>query len=127
MSNKEKSQIYQIIEKLCKEKGTSPTALCTELTGSRGNLPTWQKGSINAESLKKIADYFDVSTDYLLGRTDKQKLEPESIKDSNNTGGLHMFDFTIPVTTDSASGEQQQEISNMLSDLSPRERNKLRT
>lgn len=63
--------MYELIKKLCAEKGISPTKLCTEITGSKGNLPTWQKGNINPTSLTKIADYFDVSVDYLLGRTDE--------------------------------------------------------
>ncbi len=62
--------MYELIKQLCNSKGISPTKLCTEITGSKGNLPTWQKGNINPTSLIKIADYFDVSTDYLLGRTD---------------------------------------------------------
>lgn len=68
MTKKEVSPVYELIEKLCREKGSSPTKLCTEITGSRGNLPTWQKGNINPVSLVKIADYFNVSVDYLLGR-----------------------------------------------------------
>ena len=69
MTKKDVSPMYELIEKLCKGNGTSPTKLCTEITGSRGNLPTWQKGNINPASLVKIADYFNVSVDYLLGRT----------------------------------------------------------
>ena len=65
--------MYELIKKLCIEKGISPTKLCTEITGSKGNLPTWQKGNINPKSLIKIADYFSVSVDYLLGRTDEPK------------------------------------------------------
>lgn len=62
--------MYELIKKLCAKKGISPTKLCTDITGSKGNLPTWQKGNINPVSLIKIADFFEVSTDYLLGRTD---------------------------------------------------------
>lgn len=56
------------IKKLCEEKGISWTALCVELTGSKGNLATWNKGNIRTDHLAKIADYFNVSVDYLLGR-----------------------------------------------------------
>lgn len=78
--NKEKeySPIYKIIDSLCKKYGISVTKLCTNVTGSKGNLPTWQKGSINAQSLIKIADYFNCSVDFLLGRTDKPKPEAET-------------------------------------------------
>lgn len=63
--------MYELIKKLCEENGISPTKLCTEITGSKGNLPTWQKGNINPKSLTKIADYFNISVDYLLGRSNE--------------------------------------------------------
>lgn len=61
--------MYERLKMLCESKNISITNLCLEITGSRGNLSTWKKGNINPVSLIKIADYFDVSTDYLLGRT----------------------------------------------------------
>lgn len=63
--------MYERIECLCKENNTTVTRLCLEITGSKGNLPTWKKGNINPISLMKIADYFNCSVDYLLGRTEK--------------------------------------------------------
>jgi transcriptional regulator with XRE-family HTH domain len=77
--------MYKLLLELCKKKGISITSLCLEITGSSGNLNTWKKGNINPMALSKIADYFQVSTDYLLGRetlnnTDTQNLT-ESEKD----------------------------------------------
>lgn len=46
----------------------------SEQTGiSAGNISDWKSGrsSPKADALTKIADYFDVSVDYLLDRTDK--------------------------------------------------------
>ena len=63
--------MYELLLSLCKENGISITNLCLEITGSRGNLNTWKKGNINPTVLSKIADYFGVSTDYLLGREEK--------------------------------------------------------
>ena len=63
--------MYERIECLCKKNNTTVTRLCLEITGSKGNLPTWKKGNINPISLIKIADYFNCSVDYLLGRTEK--------------------------------------------------------
>lgn len=60
--------MYELLESMCKEKGTTITRLCVEITGSKGNLSTWKKGNINPASLVKIADYFGVTTDFLLGR-----------------------------------------------------------
>ncbi len=61
--------MYELLEKMCREKGITITKLCVDITGSKGNLATWKKGNINPTSLVKIADFFGVSTDFLLGRT----------------------------------------------------------
>jgi len=80
----EVSKIYKRLGVLCEEKKTSVTALCKQITGSSGNLPTWKKGNINPEALAGISEYFDVPTDYLLGigvfsNWDKILLSLESI------------------------------------------------
>ncbi|MCT4583692.1 MAG: helix-turn-helix domain-containing protein [Peptostreptococcaceae bacterium] len=62
--------VLEIIQELCKEKGTNPSKLEIELGFGRGTLYKWKKSSPNADKLLKIADYFGVSVDYLLGRTD---------------------------------------------------------
>ena len=59
--------IIETIQTLCENNGTTLTALCKEITGSSGNLPTWKKDKIRLDYLLKIADYFGVTPDYLLG------------------------------------------------------------
>lgn len=66
----DESAVIQRIKELCSEKGISITNLCLTITGSKGNLRTWNKGNIRTDYLLKIAEYFDVSVDYLLGKTD---------------------------------------------------------
>ena len=41
---------------------------------SNGQIRRWDFSSPKAENLEKVADYFGVTTDYLLGR-EKKKLE----------------------------------------------------
>ena len=77
--------MYEKLQELCKLNGITITNLCIDITGSPGNLGTWKKGNINPVSLVKIADYFNVSTDYLLGRTD----EPNSEIHQNITAGAN--------------------------------------
>lgn len=62
--------MYNRIQKLCKENDTTITSLCETITGSRGNLSTWKKGHIRSDYLLSISQYFDVSSDYLLGLDD---------------------------------------------------------
>ncbi|MDR0571088.1 MAG: hypothetical protein LBG71_07730 [Clostridiales Family XIII bacterium] len=59
--------LYEKIERLCKENGTTITALCKEITGSTGNLSTWKKDRFWANALANICIKFNVSADDLLG------------------------------------------------------------
>lgn len=62
---------YQRILKLCAERGVKITNVIAKMGMGSGNLSKWKAGGIpRGESLSKLADYFQVSTDYLLGRTD---------------------------------------------------------
>lgn len=45
---------------------------------SNGTIGKWDTRKPNTESLEKVADYFRVSTDYLLGRTDRMDPWPAS-------------------------------------------------
>ena len=56
---------------LCVQAGQKPNPVCSTLGFSSATATKWKSGSVpNGEALLKIAQYFDVSIDYLLGRTD---------------------------------------------------------
>lgn len=57
---------------LCKEKNVTPGFVCKECNFYPGYLTRWIKNGYipSWEFLDILADYFDVSPDYLLGRTD---------------------------------------------------------
>ena len=58
-------------EKLCKEIGKTPTGVAVELGIGRATVSYWRNGNTpKQEILNKIAEYFDVSVDYLIGNTD---------------------------------------------------------
>lgn len=61
---------YDIILELCSEKNVKITNVIKNLNMSSGNMARWKNGILpNSETLISLADYFNVSTDYLLGRT----------------------------------------------------------
>lgn len=63
---------------LCRSSGKSPNFVAQSLGFSTGTVTWWKKGKIPQNAtLKKIADYFGVSVDYLLGN-EKQKEEVPS-------------------------------------------------
>ena len=72
---------YEIIKELAKRKKMSIRQLEITLGYSNGYFSKWKKVSPNSEGLRKVADYFDVSVDYLLGRTDNTKATDEKKSD----------------------------------------------
>lgn len=68
--------IYEIIDRLCAEKGISGSKMCDDLGMSRSTLTELRKGrakTLKLEKASKIADYFGVSVDHLLGNESKGK------------------------------------------------------
>lgn len=59
---------YKSLLRNCEENNTTPTALCKKLNLSTSKVTAWKNGSVpKGDTLQKIADYFNVSVDYLLG------------------------------------------------------------
>lgn len=58
------------IKELAKSRGISLAKLEESLGYSTNYFYTLKTKAPNSERLQEIADYFNVSTDYLLGRTD---------------------------------------------------------
>lgn len=64
---------WDIFEQLCAKKRLKPNNVTKELGLSTATATNWKTSgrTPNGDTLRLIADYFDVSADYLLGRTDK--------------------------------------------------------
>lgn len=56
------------IRALANQKDMSLPQLEVELGLGNGTISRWRSSSPNTDKLQKIADYFNVSMDYLLGR-----------------------------------------------------------
>ena len=64
---------YEIYKDLCNTVNKSPSALALEIGLSKVAVNKWKNGNRpNSETLEKLADYFSVSTDYLLGRQERK-------------------------------------------------------
>lgn len=56
---------------LCNQNDKTPNGVCSELGLSAATATKWKKGAVPRDTtLQKIADYFQVSTTYLLGVSD---------------------------------------------------------
>ncbi|MCL4934749.1 helix-turn-helix domain-containing protein [Streptococcus suis] len=62
------------IKELAKKRGISLAKLEENLGYSTNYFYTLKTKAPNAERLAEIANYFNVSTDYLLGRTDNPRI-----------------------------------------------------
>ena len=61
--------LYQNIVVLCKGKGISIAKLEKETGLGNGTVGRWEKSSPSVENVKKVADYFQVSVDYLISQS----------------------------------------------------------
>ncbi|WP_017473339.1 helix-turn-helix domain-containing protein [Amphibacillus jilinensis] len=64
---------------LRKEKGLSQYEVADRLGFSRGKLANYEQGTRQPDydTLNKIAEFYGVSADYLLGRTEKKQFEED--------------------------------------------------
>lgn len=65
---------YEIIKELAKKKKISIRQLEMRFGYSNGYLAKWKTNTPNADELPRLADYFGVSVDYLLGCEEKTSL-----------------------------------------------------
>ena len=70
---------YEIVNNLCKERKTTITRMAEDIGLSNAAPTSWRKGSVpKLSTLEKISKYFNVSTDYLLGKENKKTPTPDN-------------------------------------------------
>lgn len=73
---------FDRLKALCDERRISAYKACTDVGLNRAAVAKWKNGSIpNGQTLAKLADYFGVTTDYLLGE-EKEKAPADAGKRS---------------------------------------------
>lgn len=104
---------YDLFCELCSKKKISPTKASLEIGLSKSTATKWKNtgATPQGETLNKIAAYFDVSADYLLGNEQKEKpaqkvqakprlrsiarLEESSITPEQDEEISHYIDFLL--------------------------------
>ena len=71
--------MFERIQELAKKKDKNLKTASEEMGYSKNYLYSLKNQSPKAENLKVIADYFGVTTDYLLGREEKSKYTSEDL------------------------------------------------
>lgn len=72
--------MYDIFEKLCEQNKVTPYRVCKETGITTATVSNWKAGRYvpKQDKMKKIADYFGVTVDYLMtGRENSEKKESE--------------------------------------------------
>ena len=62
--------MFDRIKFLCDKKCISVTDLSIKMGWSEKAIYNWKKNTPSADKVKAVADYFSVSIDYLMARTD---------------------------------------------------------
>lgn len=68
--------LYESIKSLCDQAGVTGGKMCVDLKISKStmtDLKTGRRSGISLETAQKIADYFEVSVDRVLGSEPKEK------------------------------------------------------
>lgn len=78
--------LFDRICTLCAANGITERELEVLCGLSRLAIAKWEKGSAFIENVQKVADYFDVSVDFLIGKTDNPKSHKnkKQLIDENN-------------------------------------------
>lgn len=74
--------MYTIFERLLKERGLTVADVCKATGIAQSTMSNWKKRNnfLNAKNAKLVADYFDVSVDYLMGMPERQKALEDALK-----------------------------------------------
>ena len=69
--------LYERIDELAKKQKISVFDLSLKLGMDINAIYQWKKSVPNVEAVQKVADYFNVSVDYLLDRTEQKAIESD--------------------------------------------------
>lgn len=96
---------YDKFLKLCEEKNVKPSRVAVEMNFNKGSISSWKKKyeegidvQVSSDILCKLASYFDVSVDYLLGQTNARKTT--TIEIDTNVIKAALFKGSKEVTDD---------------------------
>lgn len=105
---------FDRIKDLAKQKGISLNALEKKLGYSRNTLYSMKDKKPNAERVSEIADYFQVSTDYLLGRTDEPSIARKFYQDGKEIDVEQLASTAMRFNGKPLTEEDKKAIQNII-------------
>ena len=86
---------WERLNVLCKERGIKPNNVAQAIGASTATATKWKKGAVpNGETLENIADYFECSIDYLMGRTNYR-----SVALGSEVNYIRLYDSSVSAGT----------------------------
>lgn len=89
---------FDRLKKLADKQGLSVNEVEEKVGLGKNTLYSWKKKTPSGTNLTKIADYFNVTTDYLLGRTDTPQFTRKDERDVQKI----LTDMTEGLSNDSS-------------------------
>ncbi|EAG3485018.1 XRE family transcriptional regulator [Listeria monocytogenes] len=68
---------FDRVKELCEKRGIAVSKLESDVGFGKNSIYSWKRNNPSSDKLQKVADYFNVSTDYLLGRTDNPTIDTD--------------------------------------------------
>ncbi|MEY9973132.1 transcriptional regulator with XRE-family HTH domain [Lysinibacillus sp. RC46] len=81
--------LFDRVKELSEQRGENLKVVAQKLGFSENAFYKWKTQSPKSETLEKVADYFNVSVDYLLGRTDEKRFYDSTEKNDVQTIAAH--------------------------------------
>lgn len=113
---------YDVFTDLCERKGVSPNKALIDCGISRTSTAKWREGAIpRGVTLQKLADYFGVTTDYLLTGEETKKAPTQEGERTVSDDDIKfaLFDGAQDITD-----EMFDEVKNFAKYVQQREKNK---
>lgn len=106
-----------IFKRLRTSSGLTQVEMAEKLGISRSTIGMYETGAREPdfETLEKIADFFNVDTDYLLGRTEKTSILPETV------GHYYLNDETREIAQEVFENPDLRSLFHVARDIEPNE------
>ncbi|MEX1452130.1 helix-turn-helix domain-containing protein [Enterococcus sp. GC34] len=111
--------LLERIKKLAKDRNLSIYQLEEEINIGRNTIYQWNKRTPSSDKLEAVANYFNVSVDYLLGRTENPN--PDNIEEDEIAT---FFRVNTEDLTESEKNQLREELKEYLEFMKSRLKNK---
>ena len=107
---------YDKLKELCDKKGIKPSRVAIECGFSKGTVSHWKKdGTLpQREILSKIANYFGVTIDYLIGNEQKENPLADNSEGKDKLVTVFNMDGLAGAHTVPFNAEKVQELHELM-------------